>query len=188
MGDKMNVYDFDKTIYVNDSTLDFYKYCIKKYPLMLIEVFPLIITGVLYLLKIMSKTQAKEVFYRFLRYVPHIDDEVVRFWDLHSDGIKSWYLEQQQDTDVIISASPEFLLRPICNRLGIKHLIASRINKHTGKTTGENCYGAEKVVRFKDSDCYGEVDKFYSDSYSDDPLAKLATTSFLVNGDELLPW
>lgn len=26
----MNVYDFDKTIYDGDSTIDFYLYCVKK--------------------------------------------------------------------------------------------------------------------------------------------------------------
>ena len=28
----MNVYDFDKTIYDGDSTIDFYFYCLKKHP------------------------------------------------------------------------------------------------------------------------------------------------------------
>ena len=28
----MNVFDFDKTIYDGDCTVDFYMYCLKKYP------------------------------------------------------------------------------------------------------------------------------------------------------------
>ena len=28
----MNVYDFDKTIYRGDSTMDFWRYCLKRYP------------------------------------------------------------------------------------------------------------------------------------------------------------
>ena len=46
--------------------------------------------------------------------------------------------------DVIISASPEILLTEICRRLGIKYLIASKVEKITGKYYGENCYGKEK--------------------------------------------
>ena len=32
----MNAYDFDKTIYKNDSTADFYKYCLLHYPKVLL--------------------------------------------------------------------------------------------------------------------------------------------------------
>ena len=28
----MNVYDFDKTIYAGDSTIDFWKFCMIRYP------------------------------------------------------------------------------------------------------------------------------------------------------------
>jgi len=184
----MNVYDFDKTIYKRDSTVDFYFYCMKKYPKMLLEVFRLLMAFIRYQLNTITKTQAKEVFYRFLRYIPDVDKEIAIFWETKIVDIKGWYLKQQQEDDVIISASPEFLLKPICDRLGIKYLIASRIDKKTGITTGNNCYGEEKVVRFKQADYYGKVAEFYSDSYSDDPLAKLASKSFLVKGDNLSDW
>ncbi len=45
----------------------------------------------------------------------------------------------RKEDDVIISASPEFLLRPICNRLGIRHLIASRVDARSGAYDGQNC-------------------------------------------------
>ena len=184
----MNVYDFDKTIYQRDSTVDFYFYCLKKHPLMMVEFFSLAFAGIKYKLKLLSKTQAKEVFYRFLKHIPDVDKEIDNFWNIHITDIKKWYLVQKRDDDVIISASPEFLLRPICDKLDIKYLIASRIDKKTGITTGGNCYGEEKVVRFQQADYYGKVDEFYSDSYSDDPLAKLASKSFLVKGDNLFDW
>ena len=184
----MNVYDFDKTIYKRDSTVDFYFYSVKKYPKMLLEVFRLSATFVRYQFKAITKTQAKEVFYRFLRYIPDIDEEIAMFWEHNIVDIKDWYLKQQQEDDVIISASPEFLLQPICDKLKIKYLIASRIDKKTGITTGENCYGVEKVNRFKQVSYYGKIDQFYSDSYSDDPLAKLASNSYLVKDDEISIW
>lgn len=31
----MNVYDFDKTIYAGDSTIDFYLFCLKRQPAIL---------------------------------------------------------------------------------------------------------------------------------------------------------
>ena len=34
----------------------------------------------------------------------------------------------------------------------------------------------------------GEIEKFYSDSYSDSPLAEISKEAFLVKGDELKKW
>ena len=46
---------------------------------------------------------------------------------------------------MIISASPEFLIAPIANQLGVRY-IASKLNPETGTYDGLNCYGDEKVV------------------------------------------
>ena len=35
----MNIYDFDKTIYDGDSSIDFYKFCVKKNKLMILTSF-----------------------------------------------------------------------------------------------------------------------------------------------------
>ncbi|MEE0264705.1 MAG: haloacid dehalogenase-like hydrolase, partial [Acutalibacteraceae bacterium] len=89
----------------------------------------------------------------------------------------------------IISASPEFLLELPCQMLGIKYLMASRVDPKTGKYTGENCHGEEKVRRLYEK--YPKdtvIEEFYSDSYSDTPLAKLAKKSFMVKGDDISDW
>ena len=39
----------------------------------------------------------------------------------------------KKDDDVIISASPEFLLKPICKKINIKYLIASNVDKNSRK-------------------------------------------------------
>ncbi|MDE6357601.1 MAG: haloacid dehalogenase-like hydrolase, partial [Eubacteriales bacterium] len=90
--------------------------------------------------------------------------------------------------DIIISASPEFLLKPICEKLGIKYLIASKVDKKTGKYEGLNCYGAEKVIRLNKEMPNTEIREFYSDSFSDEPLAELADKSYIVLGEELFDW
>ncbi|MBF1089242.1 MAG: haloacid dehalogenase-like hydrolase, partial [Solobacterium sp.] len=33
-----------------------------------------------------------------------------------------------------------------------------------------------------------KIENFYSDSYSDTPLARIAENAYLVKGDNLLPW
>ena len=46
----MNIYDFDETIYDSDSTKDFYFYCLKKYPKILLSVPIMAWTFVLHIL------------------------------------------------------------------------------------------------------------------------------------------
>lgn len=179
----MNVYDFDETIYHGDSTRDFYFFCLGENKKIL-KYLPM--QGyyfVKFALGIITKTKFKENFYRFLKSIPDIDEAVLKFWQSHEKNIKGWYLKQKREDDLIISASPEFLLTPICEKLGIK-VIASRVDKFNGKTEGENCWGEEKVVRFN-AFGGGEIEEFYSDSYSDTPLALLAKKAFLVKGDIL---
>ncbi len=185
----MNVYDFDKTIYNGDSTTHFYFYCVKKQPRVLLWLPYQAWMFFLYIIGIYDKTQFKERFYSFFKSVKDIEIMVESFWDTHQSGIKKWYIDNHRDDDIIISASPEFLLHPICQRLGINTLIASRVNLHDGKYDGLNCYGEEKVARLRAQFGDIEYEHFYSDSLSDAPLAVLAKgESYIVLGDTLVKW
>lgn len=183
----VNVYDWDKTIFPVDSTAAFIRWCLRRYPRLLLRFLPTLLFLPGYLAGFVSKTRVKEVLYGFLRGVPDIDAEVRAFWDENFPRVNAWYLEQARPDDLIISASPEFLISVPAERLGVR-LLASRVDKHTGKTTGENCHGEEKVARMREAYPELTIAKFYSDSYSDDPLAQLADEAYLVRGSELLPW
>ncbi len=184
----MNVYDFDETIYDGDSTRDFYFFCLKKYPRICLELprqgwhFLLFVCGM------HSKTAFKERFYRFFRRIPDMRNAVEAFWEQNYSKIKPWYLEQKQPDDVIISASPAFLLEIPCKKLGIPAPIASLVDMHTGAYTGENCYGEEKPPRFAALHPVAEIEAFFSDSLSDTPMAKLTGKSYIVRGNERIPW
>lgn len=184
----MNVYDFDKTIYDGDSTLDFYKFSLKKKP-SLIRFLPVQVMGFIkYMFGLCSKLEFKEKFYSFLKGIDNTDNFINEFWDKNQCKIKKWYLDSQKDDDLIISASPTFLLENICRRIGIKHLIASEVNKNSGVCEGENCYGEQKVVRLKEVFEDHKIDKFYSDSLSDAPLSLLAQERFIVSGNNIVKW
>ena len=184
----MNVYDFDDTIYYGDSTLDFYKYCLKKSPKLFLYIPVQIIAFLIYKIGIINKLQFKEKFYGFLKYIKNPNEEVLNFWEVNITKIKPWYFDKQKEDDVIISASPEFLLMPICKQLQIKHLIASKVDISTGECLSENCYGVEKVHRYKEHFGDAFIKEFYSDSITDDPMAKIAQKSYLVKQDTILPW
>ena len=183
----MNVYDFDGTIYDGDSTVDFYIYTLKKQPSLLRYVPKQAMGFVLYEMKRIKKTRLKEYFFSFLN---GIDTEklVDGFWNENERKIYSWYKNQQNTDDIIISASPDFLFMPICKRLGIQYLIASKVDVVSGHFTGENCYGKEKVRRLESTYKIRNIDKFYSDSTSDLPLADIAKEAFLVKKGKVTKW
>lgn len=184
----MNAYDFDKTIYDGDSTADFYIFSLKRHK-KIITLTPSLLGAFVrfYIFKKGTKTEFKEVMYRFLRFCD-IEKDVEDFWNKKQSKIKKFYINQQKSDDVIISASPQFLLTPICNRLEIKYLIASNVDKKSGKYSGINCHGKEKVRRFYEIFKDGKIDEFYSDSYSDTPLAEIAKKAFIVKKDNISDW
>lgn len=184
---KINVYDFDKTIYDGDSTLNFYKFCLKRYPTIALRWPQLAFYGALFFIKAISKTAFKEKMYRFLQTVPDVDKAVSDFWIYEKSHIKDWYLEQKNELDIISSASPEFLLKPICSELGVR-LIASVVNPRTGVYTGLNNYGKEKVSRLKEEYPDVIIQNFYSDSLSDTPLAEISENAYIVKGNIISAW
>lgn len=183
----MNVYDFDNTIYSGDSSVDFYKYTLKKFP-KVIKFWPeQLKAGIDYRRGKIGKTEMKTIFYKYFTEIPDMNSHLEAFWDEHEKNIQLWYLEQRQDDDLIISASPEFFLEPMAKRLDVD-LIASIVDPRTGRNLRSNCHGPEKVRRMKEKYRMNNIDEFYSDCYSDDPLAQYARESFYVKKNSILPW
>jgi len=184
----MNVYDFDKTIFYPDSSATFCKWYYKKHP----EVIGKILSkaAVRYLATLVgtgTTAQMKEVLFSFLSNESNIDEVVEQFWDEHWDNIQKWYLNQKKEDDIIISASPEFFLQKAAERLNVR-LIATNMDKHTGKITGGNCHDKEKVIRFYAEYPDAHIDEFYSDSFHDTPMAMEADKAFMVKKENVFPW
>lgn len=182
----MNVYDFDGTIYDGDSSIDFFVFCVKRnwQTLRMLPTFGL--SAALYVAKIRTKEQLKTAYFSFVQYLDDVDETVVQFWESHSSKIKLFYIKKHQSTDIIISASPEFLLKPICEKLDSR-LIATIVDPKAGELNTKNCHGPEKVRRLQEYTTE-QIQEFYSDSRSDQPLAELAETAFLVSKDKVTPW
>lgn len=187
----MNVFDFDKTIYDGDSTVDFCLYLMGRYPAVIGDFISNLGIVLKYKFGKTTKTEMKESLYKCFRRVPDMEKELTLFWDGHMKKVEKWYLDVKREDDVIISASPEFLLSECCKRLGIKYLIASRVDGKTGKYSGLNCYGEEKPKRFDEffgKERRSEIENFYSDSYSDTPLALLAKEAYIIKDHTTHPW
>lgn len=181
----MNIYDFDGTIYDGDSSIDFFRFAMSKNKKILFYVIPICFSYILYLIKIIEKEKFKSFFFKFVNVID-CDKYVEKFWIENENKIKQFYKDKHNNNDIIVSASPFFLLEPIAKKYKFK-LIATNVDKNNGLIIGNNCYGEEKVRRLSSINIK-ECEEFYSDSLSDYPCAKLAKKSYIVKGNRVIPW
>lgn len=181
----INAYDFDKTIYDGDSSVDFYFYCLKHKKSIILDMPYQLIGVVSYKLKLIDKTRMKEHIFCFLKRIKDVDNTVTSFWKEKKKNMKKWYLDQKKESDVIISASPEFLLKPLEKEYNF-HVIASIVDKNTGKFLSKNCHDYEKIKRYEEQYKNKKIKNFYSDSIKADyPMFHYAENAYLVNKDEI---
>lgn len=184
----MNTYDFDKTIFYPDSSACFVRYCLRRHPRAVLPTLPRSLYMALrYKRGKVSARDVKQQVFSFLPKIKDIDRTVHLFWEKNEKRVGSWYLVQKESTDLILSASPRFLLEPICKKLGVS-LIATEMDKFSGRIHGANCHDVEKVRRFYELDPGAHTEAFYSDSLTDGPMAEIADRAFLVKKHRLSPW
>lgn len=184
---ELNIFDFDDTIYNGDSSIDFYLYCLKE-NITLIRYLPIQLYGILmYKLRLKSKEFMKEKYFSFLNGIKNINYEVKKFWNKNEYKIRNNLIKDKKNV-VVISASPEFLLKEICKENRIDTVIATLVNEENGKFLSKNCYGEEKVNRLNNKFKDYCINEFYSDSKSDEYLAKISKRSFLVKGNKIQKW
>lgn len=181
---KVNVYDFDKTIYKNDSCEDFIKYTFLKHPFLiiytLIKSFP---TWILFVLKKKTLEELKNQLMSFVPKINNFEGFVNNFWNKKDHLIKKWYLNQRKEDDVILSANFDFIIEPICKRLGIKNYICTKFNIKTGKIESTQCRKENKIKMFIEKFPNFIMNKTYSDSKNDIPLLENGVEGYVVKGE-----
>lgn len=182
---KYYIYDFDGTIYDGDSSVDFFKFCLSKNKKIIKLIPKIIIKYLSYKAKYISITDFKEYVFSFLKYFQDAEDLVYEFWSINERKIKKFYLDKEHSKDIIISASPEFLLKPICQKLKVKDLIASDVDIKNGKFTGKNNRGEIKVKNLYAKYPKIVIEEMYSDSMHDKPLFLLANHSYIVKKNKI---
>jgi len=101
---------------------------------------------------------------------------------------------EAQDTILIITATNDFITRPITDILGVDTLLATTVEfrdgRYTGNYVGTACYAHGKVRKFNDwladNQACLENSYFYSDSINDLPLLKLVKHPIAVTPDKQL--
>ena len=185
----MDAYDWDKTVFRYDTTGRFFVYCCRRYPAVRRYLGVALKIALRHISGKAPIPAMKQEFYRYLTCLPDVEAAVRDFWARNSPLIGSPAMPcSPKPGDVILSASGEFLLRDVCRERGLV-LIGSLIDPATGTQTGHDCYGEEKVRRFRER--FGEdvrLERWYSDSLSDTPMARLARRPFLVSPKGIKPW
>ena len=185
----MNAYDFDDTIYKGDSSLHFFLFYVKREP-RLIRYLPKVVS----ILRDYHKEkivfddiidQFGHIFEDHFKNMTYDFDEVIKeFWDKNEKRIKPFYKEIQKEDDLVISASPTFMLEEICNRIGIKHFLGTEMNLEKG-TFERWCFRDKKIEFFREAFPDGVIDDFYTDSLHDEFLFPYAKRVFLVKGNKI---
>ena len=192
----ISIYDFDNTVYKGNSTVDFWKYALIRYPYLILWIPYQSIAALLWRCSIMHTGRFKEAFLSFIRAIPpsSLESCINGFWNINMKKIPGWvweHLEQDKNNNLLpicISASPDFLLKKTVKKLGFEVLLCSEFKKRrsvqTNKLKVPNCKGYEKVRRLKEwasrEDIQFVVQKVYADDITDLPLYQTAKEHYYV--------
>lgn len=185
------VFDFDGTLIKKNSLIDFfyYTFSFKKFVFCLFYISPSILK---YLAKIISNSDLKEkmlAFYlkkmskdKFNQLCFAYKDRLAKLEKTEAIEKLLWH-KNQGDKIIIISASPENWILPWARQYEAE-VMATRLEEKndflTGKLSGQNCYGPEKVRRLLEK--YPNRSDYnlyvYGDGASDTEILELADYPF----------
>ena len=186
------LFDFDGTITTKDSLVDFIQFAVGR-PKYYLGLFQLSIMLTAYTLKLIPNYVAKEklITHFFKGWGINKFKEIASAYSLkqidfitRSKAIERvrWHQAQGHEV-VIVSASIDCWLIAWCEKNNIQ-LVSTQLevhnNKLSGKFSGKNCYGIEKINKLKK---VYDLDNFeyiyaYGDSSGDKELLSIANESF----------
>lgn len=183
----MNIFDFDNTIYDGESSFDFFFFCLRDDKKLALHIPMMLIDLILYKTRLISVNRlyadAEKLCRELQKREAQLEEKLQAFWEISEKKLKPEICALIRAEDVIITASPKFLIDGILDRLGTENLIASQMDVHTGRVE-YLCFREEKITqlrrRFGD-----EVDSIYTDSLNDAPLIDCAKKAYLVRGTDI---
>ena len=179
----MKVFDFDNTIYRGESSVDFSFYMIRHNRKILRYIPTILLSLVGYKLVLLKKERLESIINNFfagvLEGTESPSDFVRPFWDTHVHKLNRKILQLIEPEDVIISASPIFLLDGIREHLNTDRIIGTEVDLAQKKITWFN-FGDNKVKRYRA--LYGDrkIDAFYTASYNDKDLMDIAEKVYII--------
>ncbi|MEI8160012.1 MAG: HAD-IB family hydrolase [Actinomycetes bacterium] len=126
-------------------------------------------------------------------------EHVLRHWMRSDTCARLRWHQKEGHTVVLVSASFENYLGPIASKIGVSHVLATRLEVLenstgveilSGNLFGENCRGVEKVQRFREwaASQPGSVFRYaYGDSSGDQELLQASGAPIWVKHETLHP-
>ncbi|EXM37454.1 phosphoserine phosphatase [Ruminococcus albus SY3] len=184
----MKVFDFDNTLYHGESSIDLAFYLIRRNKRILLYVPSILINLAKYKMCLVDREKAEQEINDFLKVAVKDKYEaaeiVESFWDENSYRLDENMIKRVRKDDVIITAGPDMLIDGIKDKLGTDNIISSIIDPDKREMVYFN-FGENKAKRYKE--VYGDtpIESFYTDSFNDKPLMKLATKVYIVEKGRL---
>ncbi len=167
---KIDIYDFDKTAIPYDSALHYWFWSMAHCPWTLILLPFQLVWGFLMVTKLLPVPIFKKIAFNFVRLI-NTEKTVKKYWDKHQNDIYDFFKPENRDKSrkaVLISASPDFLIKEIADRMEIDYCIASPHSAKNGRLLGRVCRKEEKVARLNELLPDVEVENVFSDSLDHD--------------------
>jgi 2-hydroxy-3-keto-5-methylthiopentenyl-1-phosphate phosphatase len=187
---KVIVYDFDKTLTNQDTLFAFFRFSEKREILFIFKLCIYFMAMILTKINIFSNDKLKNIgigLFLSRASADHLNYKFTEFCNSNSFEFSMLYknLVFEKGTEYyIVSASFEEYLKPMFP--DFVHIVGSQLKvNYKGQLTLKfNCYGVGKVDALMN---YGinNIDEFYTDSYDDLPLAKMAEKIVIVNKDSI---
>lgn len=185
----MNVYDFDNTIYDGECTVDFFCFCLKKRKTLIFQLPKIVFTAILYKLKLLSQSTLLDIVGSmskiFIKNKVDMNQLAIEFWINNNHKLKKDFIDLLKSDDVIITASPYFIVEKISNKLKTRNLIASDFDYKKG-VFRFLCYKENKALAFNKMFPKGIIENFYTDSYNDKAMIQLSRNAYLIKNKKII--
>ncbi|MDB4220753.1 haloacid dehalogenase-like hydrolase [Amylibacter sp.] len=186
----IEVYDFDKTLTYDDTTMIFLFYCCNSLKMKNIKKLMVLLFAVLHKLNIFSNDTFKSLSYGLVfkgKKEYEIIDMSKAFVANRSDifnllgkRVREGLGRQQY----IVTASPEYYVQMYFKNMTVIGTTFSFDMDGVFKGLKFNCFGLQKVVALKARGIL-EVDQFFTDSYTDRPVMQISKKTYLVKRDDI---
>lgn len=173
----LSVFDFDGTLTRHDSFLPFLQFAFGR-KIFLLKMLSMLVPTLRCICRKITRDELKEILIqRFLTgsQMTWVQTQAERYCDcywkklMRPKGLYAVAAELRANATVTIcSASPELVLRPFTEKLGVQ-LIGTQLEVKsgilTGKITGHNCRSTQKVARLRS--IYGDLRQYHLRAWGD---------------------
>lgn len=164
------VYQFNKVVYKGNIDRDFYLFCCSKNKKLYLYIFKHVLFFIFSLISNKAEYYYKTTYHSYLKKIKNINHLIVEFSKKNKQKINKWYLDNYNSKNIVISNSPEIIVKPFLKE---EKLIAVPITKKCKLDFEKYDNEVNKIVE--------KFDVYYCNTYRDINLV-VAKYKFIKKG------